>query len=52
MMTNGDQEGQLFLSHPHTNNEFFFLQIIDFLFLNKLPEVKEYAEMQYHMMTF
>ena len=25
MMTNGDIEGQIFLSHPHTNNELFFL---------------------------
>ena len=25
MMTNGDHEGQIFLSHPHTNKGFFFL---------------------------
>ena len=25
VMTNGDHEGRIFLSHPHTNNEFFFL---------------------------
>ena len=25
VMTNGDNEGQIFLSHPHTNNGFFFL---------------------------
>ena len=25
VMTNGDQEGRIFLSHPHTNNWFFFL---------------------------
>ena len=25
MMTNGDREGQIFLSHPHTNNGLFFL---------------------------
>ena len=24
-MTNGDREGQIFQSHPHTNNGFFFL---------------------------
>ena len=24
-MTNGDHEGWIFLSHPHTNNGFFFL---------------------------
>ena len=25
VMTNGDHEGQIFLSHPHTTNESFFL---------------------------
>ena len=25
VMTNGDSEGQIFLSDPHTNNGFFFL---------------------------
>ena len=25
MMTNGDHEGRIFLSYPHTNNKFFFL---------------------------
>ena len=25
VMTNGDQDGRIFLSHPHTNNGFFFL---------------------------
>ena len=24
VMTNGDREGRIFLSHPHTNNGFFF----------------------------
>ena len=24
VMSNGDHEGQIFLSHPHTNNGFFF----------------------------
>ena len=24
-MTNGDHEGRIFLSYPHTNNKFFFL---------------------------
>ena len=36
-----------FLSHPHTNNGFFFLFTIDFLFKTKHPEDPEYAEMQY-----
>ena len=51
MMTNGDPEGRIFLSYPHTNNGFFFLLIIVFLFENKLPEVPEYSKMQFHMMT-
>ena len=25
VMANGDREGQIFLSHPHTNNGLFFL---------------------------
>ena len=25
VMTNSDREGRIFLSHPHTNNGFFFL---------------------------
>ena len=25
MMTNGDHEGRIFLSYPHTNNKFFCL---------------------------
>ena len=25
VMTNGDLEGRIFLSYPHTNNVFFFL---------------------------
>ena len=27
VMTIGDREGQIFLSHPHTNNGFFFLPL-------------------------
>ena len=46
MMTNDDPEGLIFLSHPHTNNDFFFLLNTEFIvfyfsvssqkFLNKL----------------
>ena len=56
VMTNGDPEGRIFLSYPHTNNGFFFLlttvfiYLFIYLFLNKLPEVPEYAKMQFHMM--
>ena len=54
MMTNGDPEGRIFPSYPHTNIGFVFLLTTVFfiyLFLNKLPEVLEYVKMQFHMMT-
>ena len=54
MMTNGDPEGRIFLSYPHTNNGFFFLLTtvsIYVFILNKLTEVPEYAKMQFHRMT-
>ena len=64
-MTNGDPEGRIFLSYPHTKNGFFFLlttviylfiylfiySFIFFVYLKKLPVVPEYAKMQFHMMT-
>ena len=54
VMTNGDPEGRIFLSYPHTNNRLFFLltTVFIYLFLKRLPEVPEYAKMQFHMMTF
>ena len=33
VMTNGDREGLIFLSHPHTNNGFFFLLTAKYLIL-------------------
>ena len=33
MMTNGDSEGRIFLSHPHTNNGLFFLLTTKYLIL-------------------
>ena len=49
VMTNGDREGQIFLSHPHTDNGFFFLLTTKYHILywkNKgLPESPEFAEM-------
>ena len=51
MMTDGDPERQIFLPYHHTNNGFFFLLTPVFLLENKLPEVPEYAKMQFHMMT-
>ena len=50
VMTNGDTEGQIFLSYPHTNNGFFFLLTTVFLFKNKLLEVPEYAKIEFRMM--
>ena len=32
VITHGDPEGWIFLSSPHTNNEFFFLLATVFLF--------------------
>ena len=52
MMTNGDPEGQIFLSYPHMfYGSFFLLTTAFFKFENKLPDVPEYAKMQFHMMT-
>ena len=52
VMTNGDPEGQILLSYPHTNNGFFFLfTTVFFLFKNKLQEVPQYTKIQFHMMT-
>ena len=52
VMTNGDPQGRIFLSYPHRNNGFFFLltSVFIYLFKNTLPEVPEYAKMQFHMM--
>ena len=51
MMTNGDPEGQIILSNPHTNNglDSFSCSPL-FFFKKKLPEVPEYAKIQNHMM--
>ena len=48
VMTIGDREGQIFISHPHTNNGFFFLLTTLYLIYiektwKKLPENPEYA---------
>ena len=51
VITNSDPEGWLFLSHPYTNNQFFVLLTNEFLFFRKLPDFREYAKMQYNMMT-
>ena len=51
VMTNGDPEGRICLSYPHTNSGSFFLLTTIFLFLKKLPEVPKYAQMQFHIMA-
>ena len=51
VMTKGDPKGRIFLSYPHRNIGLFFLLTTVLLFKNKLPEVPEYAKMQFHMMT-
>ena len=51
VMTNKDAEGQIFLSYTHMNIGFNFLLTTVSLFKNKLPEVPEYAKIQFHMMT-
>ena len=51
MMTNGDPEGWIFLFYPHRKMDSFSCSPLFFLFENKLPEVPEYAKMQFHMMT-
>ena len=45
-MTNGDHEGRIFLSHPHTNNGLFFLLTTKYLIFIWKHE-KPYAEMQH-----
>ena len=35
VLTNGDHEGQIFLSHPHTNHGFFSLLVIEYSILFK-----------------
>ena len=58
-MTNGDPEGRIFLSNPHSDNGIYFLLTTVFIYLfifiyvfiyffiylfwNKLPEVPEHA---------
>ena len=52
MMINIDPKGPIFLSHIHANNKLFLLLTIEFLlFVNKLLDIPEYAEMQYYMMA-
>ena len=53
VMTNGIPEGQIFLSHPHTNDGFFFLLTIKYriLCLKRVLEDPEYAEMRQGMVT-
>ena len=48
VMTNSDHEGQIFLSHLHTNNVLFFLLITKYLILyDKIQENPENVEMRH-----
>ena len=52
VMTNGDCEGSIFLSHPHTNDGFFSCSPLNNSFYigktwKRLPESPEYAEMRH-----
>ena len=52
MMTNGDRERRIFLSHPHKNNGFFtcsLLNIAFYVFKKEPKEVPEYAEIRHVM---
>ena len=52
-MASDDREGRIFLSHPDTNTEFFFLLTTEYLITywkkceQRIPENPEYAEMQH-----
>ena len=47
-----DFERPIFLSHPHTNNGFFFLLTIKFCIFHqkRIPKVPDYSEMRHKMM--
>ena len=52
VMTNGDSEGRIFPSYPHTNNELFFCSPLNTSFYigktwKRLPEILEYAKMRH-----
>ena len=55
MMTNRDPEGRIFYpTLTRIIDSFSCSPLVLFIHLyqNKLPEVPEYAKMQFHMMTF
>ena len=47
VMTNGDREGQIFLSNPHLNYRFIFLLTTKVEKHESLPENPEYHEMRH-----
>ena len=53
MIINCDCKGQIFLSHPHMNNELFSCSPLNIVFLRlKMPPVgSEYAEMLHNMIS-
>ena len=42
VMTNGDHDGRIFLSHPHSNKGFFFLLTTKYLILNRKKHKKNF----------
>ena len=51
MMTKGDPEGRIFYSTLTRIMDSFSSSPLFFYLKNKLPEVPEYAKIQFHMMT-
>ena len=55
VMTIGDPEGKIFLSHPHTNNRFCFLLTTKYLILYWKKHEKDFQKilntLRYHMVT-
>ena len=53
VMTNGDREGGIFLSNPHTNNGFFFLLTTKYLILywKNMKNLKGFQKISITMMS-
>ena len=50
VMTNGDSEGRIILSYPHTSNGFFFLLTTVFIYLFIYLKIS-FQKSRIHMMT-
>ena len=55
VMTNGDPEGRIFITHPHTNNGFFFLLTIKYCILYWKKHENDFQKilnrLRYNMVT-